>query len=72
MQARRGSINTNKLSSILEVRFKGASLMMSLFPQTNRVRDFRDAIIRYLEAMMQTQQQVKCMLRLSGEGWGVK
>lgn len=27
-------------------------------PQKNRVKDFREAIIKYLEAMMESQQQV--------------
>ena len=35
-------------------------------PQKNRVKDFREAIIKYLEAMMESQQQV-CKLLLCRE-----
>ena len=34
--------------------------------QKNRVKDFREAIIKYLEAMMESQQQV-CKLLLCRE-----
>ena len=35
--------------------------------QKNRVKDFREAMIKYLEAMMDSQQQV-CYLGVGGGG----
>ena len=35
-------------------------------PQKNRVKDFREAIIKYLEAMMESQQQVCKIVTVQG------